>query len=1123
MLHKEWIEYLKRENKSENCDQIKNYYMPRKLRRFIQIDRKLLETKKGDNEKGKKEDDFTIVYTEEEFNEKCSQKPQLKNVHYLIQDENNQSQLKWQKSKGPISNLKKYLIMNKDSEESIDEEDIFHKTNNEKVLIISAEPGMGKSLILDHFTQNSSAENIFIKIILNTCIKTLSEMNFKERLQNREENLIEFVLKSFLNKTDKQEISLLKHLAKEEKLILMFDGLDEVNDYKEQVIQLIDALMRDRRLKKILITARNHLRQELEVHFNTFSFNLNNFDDEDQKNFLVKYWCTLNKLNQERPTSANKLMQSAEDLIERIKSISSDTINQLIGIPLQTKMLADIYFERVKNKENFSNLILNKIAQMYNEFIESKIKIHFIKSGIEIERNQDLFEEQKERFFKNHIKLSSSILFQLENDLTEKEEKSIIKYGVIVAFKNGIPTFLHQSFAEFFLAKSCLQKLKEQNKYDDSELKEILRDERHFLIRRFLNDLMENDENQGKHTEANEREDFNKEIENCCEENLLSLLKYFIQDKEANLETLDFIRIVLTSKQGHKQIVEMLLQAKNIQFNQQARNGYTALMWESQEGNKEIVQMLLQHENIEINEQEKITGHGKTALMFALERGHKEIAHMLLQNKNIDLNLQDEDHRTALVWASQYGHKDIVEIVLQNKNIQINLQDWHGNTALIWASLEGHKEIVQMLLKNKNIDLNLQDEYGWTALMKASEGGHREIVQMLLQHENIEINKRQDYFGGKTALMWASNRGHKEIAQILLQHKNIEINQQDKDGWTALSWAFIGNNKETAQMLLQDNRIEINHRDKHGWNALMWASGNGHKEIVQMLLQHENIEINQKDKNGNTELILASRYGHLEIVEMLLKYKRIEINLQDNSGYTALMWASGNGHKEIVQMLQDENIKKNRKNIYGDLALIQASENGHKEIVLKLLQDENIQINKQRGNGDTALMLASQEGHTEIVQILLQEKPIQVNLKNENGYTALIVATKKCQKQIVEMLLKDKYIEINLQDEYGYTALMWASGNGHKEIVQMLQEENIKKNQNNIHGKSALITASRYGHKEIVEMLLRDENIEINLQGEDGYTALMWASFEGYKEIVQMLLQDENIDLNLQNRFGELL
>ena len=212
MLHKEWIEYLKRVNETSN--NFKNYYMSRKLRRFIKIDRKLLETKKDDKEKEKETDPLIIVHTKEEFNEKCSQK--LKNVHFLIQDQNNPIHLLWQNSNGPISTLKKHVITNdKECEESIGEEEIFH-INNDKVLIISAEPGMGKSLILDNFTQNSSAENFFVKIILNTCKETLSGTNFKENLPK---DLIEFVLKSLLNKTNQQEISLLKHLAsKEEKL-----------------------------------------------------------------------------------------------------------------------------------------------------------------------------------------------------------------------------------------------------------------------------------------------------------------------------------------------------------------------------------------------------------------------------------------------------------------------------------------------------------------------------------------------------------------------------------------------------------------------------------------------------------------------------------------------------------------------------------------------------------------------------------------------------------------------------------------------------------------------------------------------------------------------------------------
>ena len=66
----------------------------------------------------------------------------------------------------------------------------------------------------------------------------------------------------------------------------MFDGLDEVNDCKQQAIQLIVALNRVCKLKKIIITTRNHLTEELEDRISTFLFNLKNFDEEDKKNYL---------------------------------------------------------------------------------------------------------------------------------------------------------------------------------------------------------------------------------------------------------------------------------------------------------------------------------------------------------------------------------------------------------------------------------------------------------------------------------------------------------------------------------------------------------------------------------------------------------------------------------------------------------------------------------------------------------------------------------------------------------------------------------------------------------------------------------------------------------------------
>ena len=62
MLHGEYIDYLKSENKT-NYEKCQSYYIQRKLKRFIQIDRTILtETT-----------EFSIVHTEEEFCQKSQE------------------------------------------------------------------------------------------------------------------------------------------------------------------------------------------------------------------------------------------------------------------------------------------------------------------------------------------------------------------------------------------------------------------------------------------------------------------------------------------------------------------------------------------------------------------------------------------------------------------------------------------------------------------------------------------------------------------------------------------------------------------------------------------------------------------------------------------------------------------------------------------------------------------------------------------------------------------------------------------------------------------------------------------------------------------------------------------
>jgi ankyrin repeat protein len=773
--------------------------MRRKLRRCVQIEPKILSVNKGE---------FTIVKTDDEYNETCQRYPQKKNIHCLMANQNNKN-LIWQKSSGPISKLNEFIIRKDEFSLSIEEEEFFHK-NNEKILIISAEPGMGKSLILDNFTQYSSAENFFLKIILNTCKKALTSFDDNLKMSN---DLIELVLNSLLGKNDRQEIALVKQLAKEEKLILMFDGLDEVNEHKEQVIRLIDALNCDQnyRIKKILITTRNHLREELEDRFRTFAFNLSNFDDDDQKSFLFKYWRNLNLKHKERATSAN-LKHAAQYLTMRIKSLlSSENISELIGVPLQTKMLADIFID--KKEGDFSKLDIANVADLYEHFLETKIRIQYEeKNGVKIEllpkKLKQFFDKAKDDFYSDHIKLSLKLLFKTNLEETYDDDKlqEIVDYGVIVDFVtvNRMPSFLHQSFAEFFVARGCVQKIEQKLEQNDHELEQIFRDQRHFLIRRFLNDLLIKNNQTPRENKTSVR-DFQKEIRNCCRENLLALLKYFIQQRGASLNTENNEFLITACECGHKDIVVCLLE-NGIDINQQNKRGSSPLMWASFKEHKEIVRILLQNEHINVNHKEKF---GETALIWASKAGKHEIVSILLEQKHIDVNHQDAYEYSALMWSSQKGHKEVVEILLKNKNIDVTTK--HGYTgwgALYHASYDGHKEVVKILLENKDINVNQQDNDGLTALMISSIRGHKETVKILSQNENIILNI-QDTKKGRNALMYASENGHKEIVQMLMeQDKKIDLNQQDKDGQSALMLASKQGHKEIVQ-LLEEKTLNI--------------------------------------------------------------------------------------------------------------------------------------------------------------------------------------------------------------------------------------------------------------------------------------------------------------------------
>ena len=118
--------------------------------------------------------------------------------------------------------------------------------------------------------------------------------------------------------------------------------------------------------------------------------------------------------------------------------------------------------------------------------------------------------------------------------------------------------------------------------------------------------------------------------------------------------------------------------------------------------------------NMNINENNK---NGDSPLIWASVKGHLEIVKILLSNKNININHANIKGNTALILACIEGHIEIVKLLLCIEGINVNQINILGNTVLIVASSRGFLEIVKLLssikgisyLHKNNIKQNAQD------------------------------------------------------------------------------------------------------------------------------------------------------------------------------------------------------------------------------------------------------------------------------------------------------------------------------------------------------------------------------------------------------------------------------
>jgi len=148
-------------------------------------------------------------------------------------------------------------------------------------------------------------------------------------------------------------------------------------------------------------------------------------------------------------------------------------------------------------------------------------------------------------------------------------------------------------------------------------------------------------------------------------------------------------------------------------------------------GQEQQVRNLLK-QNLDVNERAEA---GWTALLYAAAQGYPRIVRLLL-DAGANPDMGNVHGITPLMYGARYKNVDVCKLLLEY-GANPNLQDAYGMTALMVATLVGSADVAKMLLK-AGANTNIKDRNDMTALDIAHKHKQGKIAKMIRTAKTTE-------------------------------------------------------------------------------------------------------------------------------------------------------------------------------------------------------------------------------------------------------------------------------------------------------------------------------------------------------------------------------------------------
>ena len=252
---------------------------------------------------------------------------------------------------------------------------------------------------------------------------------------------------------------------------------------------------------------------------------------------------------------------------------------------------------------------------------------------------------------------------------------------------------------------------------------------------------------------------------------------------------------------GKRESVLAAITSPDVNVNEKAPDGSTALMWATFNADRELVHALLKA-GAKANFTSK---YGATALAEAIKLDDIELVRTLL-DAGADVNSPNLDNQTALMLAISGGSLPIARLLIE-RGADVNaVETFRDQNALMWAAGTNQPDVVDLLLAHgaKNID----------ARAKFDDWPRQQTSEPRAQYQSRQT-------GGLTALLYATRSGCLRCAQALVK-AGADVNKPNPDGITPLINA-LDNKRFDVAMFLLDKGANPHVWDMSGRTALYMA------------------------------------------------------------------------------------------------------------------------------------------------------------------------------------------------------------------------------------------------------------------------------------------------------------